>query len=120
MFVHCYKLASSLVTAAMAAVLLLWSMSDVSAAQSARSAQLTEDGASIELSSICAAGEASHDADALFGSANCSSSWHCSTSPLAITNSCKLPVPSKRVLLPPIEWIFTLAADAALILDPPR
>jgi hypothetical protein len=24
------------------------------------------------------------------------------------------------VLLPPMEWMITLAADAALILDPPR
>jgi hypothetical protein len=120
MLVCCYKMVSSLAVATLATMLLLWSMSDASVAQSAGSAQLTGDGKSIELGALSSVSYASLDADPLFSSSTCCSGWHCSTPPLAITSSCKLPPAFRQVLLPPMEWMITLAADAALILDPPR
>jgi hypothetical protein len=110
MLVRCYKMVSSLAVATLATMLLLWT----------RSAQLTEDGKSIELGACRSVSYASCDADTLFSSSTCCSGWHCSPPPLAITSSCKLPPVFRQVLLPPIEWMITLAADAALILDPPR
>ena len=120
MLVRCYKMVSSLAVAFLATMLLLWSMSDASVAQSARSAQLTGDGTAIELGAFRDASCASRDADTHFSSSICCSGWHCSTPPLAITSSCKLPAAFRQVLLPPMNWMITLVADAALILDPPR
>lgn len=120
MLVCSYKMLSSLAVTTLAAMLLLWNMSDVSVAHSARSAQLTGDGTSIELGAFRSVNHASRDVDTVFSSSTCCSSWHCSPPPLAIASSCKLPAAFRQVLLPPIEWMITLAADAALILDPPR
>jgi hypothetical protein len=120
MLVHCYRLVNPLLAAALATILLLWSVPDGLAAQSTPGPLLPGDGDVVELSAARSACDEPVGADTLPGLSDCCSSWHCSAPQLAVTASNKLPPPSRLVLWPPLASTVSFTRDAVLILEPPR